>query len=74
MRLQAQVGHTTYTIEDVPGAPPRVQLSRLNPPRGSKPAEHAVFFVPVSLIVEYVVARMTSGVAKALTQLGEAKP
>jgi len=37
--MQAQIGHTTYTIEDETGVPPRVKLSRFNPPRGSMTAE-----------------------------------
>jgi hypothetical protein len=69
MRFQACLGNTTYTIEDEPNG--IVRLSRFNPPNGTKVAESAQLFVPVSLIVEYVVARIAPRISRMLIQLGE---
>jgi hypothetical protein len=68
MRFQARLGNTTYTIEDEPNG--TVRLSRSNPND-----RDAQFFVPVSLIVEYVVARIGPRISRMLIQLGnEDKP
>lgn len=69
MRSQARIGNTTYTIEDTPDGR-FVHLSRYNPPSGAKLAEHGEFFVPVGLVVEYVVARITPRIVRMITKIG----
>lgn len=64
MKFQASVGNTMYTIEDQPDGR-FVKLSRSNPT--DKPAQ---FFVPVGLVVEYVVARISPRIARMLNQIG----
>ena len=70
-RHQVCVGKTTYTIEDREegGSPAYVKLSRFKPPAGSNSAEHAEFFVPTSLVIEYVVARLAPRLRRMLSEL-----
>lgn len=71
-RFQVSVGRTTYTIEDrESGAPAYVKLSRSRPPIDNQRVEHAEFFVPTSLIVEYVLARLAPRVLRMLVDLQE---
>jgi len=66
MKFQAALGNTTYTIEDQPNG--IVRLSRSNPSD-----RDAQFFVPVSLVVEYVATWMAPRIGRLLTKLGEEK-
>lgn len=65
MKLQASVGNTTYTIEDQPDGR-YVKLSRFNT---NEPGKNPEFFVPVGLLVEYVVARVVPHLGRMLMQI-----
>ncbi len=68
-RFQASVGNTTYTIEDQPDGR-YVKLYRFNT---SEPGKNPEFFVPVDLLIEYVVARISPRIARMLNQIGVEK-
>jgi hypothetical protein len=61
MKFQGSVGKTTYTIEDQPDGR-FVRLHRFN----SNTRESAEFFVPVSLVIEYMVARIAPRLGRVL--------
>ena len=69
MKLQASVGNTTYTIEDQPDGR-YVKLSRFNT---NEPGKNPEFFVPVGLLVEYIVAHIAPRIARMLNQIGVEK-
>jgi hypothetical protein len=69
-RHQVSVGGTTYTIEDrEAGTPHYVKLCRYKSPVGDQPSEFDRLFVPTSLIVEYVLARLAPRLHSLLKEL-----
>ena len=72
-RFQVTFGRTTYAIEDRDaGVPPYVKLSRFRALDGDQVAERAEFFVLTSLVVAYVMARMTPKIRRLLADLAGA--
>ena len=66
MRFQASVGNTTYILEEQSDRR-FVKLTRFN----STELKTFEFFVPIGLVVEYAVARLTPLIGRMLNQISK---